>query len=52
MLSLADCTTKLEVQTKATQMLEGFEKHTDYYDEGGQYLPLSVWAVKGFSVRH
>ena len=42
MRNIADCTSSTEVQIVANQMLEGFEKHADYYDEGGQYLPLSV----------
>ena len=50
MRNIADCKSAMEVQVKASQMLERFEKHTDYYDEGGQYLPLSVWDGKGFNV--
>ena len=42
MRNIADCKSAMEVNFKANQMLEGFEKHMDYYDEGGQCLPLSV----------
>ena len=26
------------------------EEHVEYYDDGGEFLPLSVWATRGFNV--
>jgi hypothetical protein len=26
------------------------EEHTEYYDDGGEFLPLTVWATRGFDV--
>ena len=37
-------------QKKATEVLESFEAHTEYYDDGGQFLPLAVWANQGYNV--
>ena len=26
------------------------EEHAEYYDDGGEFLPLSVWVARGFNV--
>ena len=30
--------------------MQAFEEHAEYYDDGGEWLPLSVWATRGFDV--
>ena len=50
MRNIADCKSASQVEVKANQMLERFEQHSEYYTEGGQFLPLSVWANQGFDV--
>ena len=30
--------------------MQAFEEHAEYYDDGGEWLPLSVWAARGFDV--
>ncbi len=29
-------------------MQSKYERHEEYYDEGGEFLPLAAWTVKGF----
>ena len=50
MRNIADCKSLAQVEVKANQMLVRFEQHSEYYSEGGQFLPLSVWATQGFNV--
>ena len=33
---------------KAQQTLEEYEEHEKSYEQGGKFLPLDVWAAKGF----
>ena len=35
---------------KAREMLAAHENHERYYEYGGQFLPLTVWAAKGFDI--
>ena len=37
-----------QVAAFAEEVLRKVEHHEDYYDEGGSFLPLSIWAVKGY----
>ena len=37
-----------QVAAFAEETLRKVEEHEDYYDEGGKFLPLSVWATKGY----
>ena len=36
----------------AKRSLTKFEQHQKFYEEKGQFLPLSVWATKGFDITH
>ncbi len=33
---------------KVNEICEGFESHGQYYDDKGEFLPLSVWGVRGY----
>jgi hypothetical protein len=33
---------------KAMEMIEASESHGEYFIDGGEFLPLSVWATRGF----
>ena len=39
-----------QVVAKAKETFEGFESHQVFYEDGGEYLPLSVWKNRGFDV--
>ena len=39
-----------DLQIRAQKMLTEFSKSEDWYENGGAFLPLSVWAQKGWDV--
>jgi hypothetical protein len=34
---------------KYAAAVSSFEEHSEWYQEGGEYLPLAVWAARGFN---
>ena len=36
----------------ADTMMTKYEKREDWYEDGGQFLPLSVWETKGFNIEN
>jgi hypothetical protein len=42
------CASSVEVKIKATELLETFEEHAEFYLENGEFLPESVWNARGF----
>ena len=36
-----------EISALAKELLSNYERHEDAYAEGGEYLPLGVWEVRG-----
>ena len=47
-LQIGPCTTRTQVFAKSHEMLTRFESHSKFYAEGGEFLPLGVWATRGF----
>ena len=39
-----------EVEAYCAEKLKGYERHEEYYEEGGAFLPLAAWATKGYDV--
>jgi hypothetical protein len=37
-----------EAVAMATELIDNFKIDQEYYADGGEYLPLSVWATRGF----
>jgi hypothetical protein len=47
MKSLDGCDGPASV-AKARETFEGYESHSEFYSDGGKFLPLEVWARKGY----
>ena len=45
---LRDASTQAQVQAQHNDFFRSFEKHEDYYADGGEFLPLGVWGQRGF----
>ena len=43
---------KQQLQDQVSKVLERVEQRTVAYESGGKFLPLDVWACKGFNVEH
>ena len=37
-----------EAVAMATELIDTYKTDEEYYADGGEYLPLSVWATRGF----
>ena len=48
MHGLHECGSMDDVRTQANHTLSSYEEHARFYDDAGEYLPLSVWTQKGF----
>ena len=49
--SIRDDTNAKEIKEKCVQYLRGYEHHEDWYAEGGEFLPLGVWAKNGYNTQ-
>ena len=49
MKSIAGCNIQ-DIRAKVTEFITKHASQEDWYEEGGQYLPLSVWQNKGFPI--
>lgn len=45
---IRDITNRKDVVAQFHEYMKGFEEHHKWYAEGGEFLPLQAWAVKGF----
>ena len=45
---IRDITNRKDVVARFHEFMKGFEEHHKWYAEGGEFLPLSAWKVKGF----
>ena len=46
--NIRDITSRKDVVAQFHEYMKGFEEHSEWYEEGGEFLPLTVWAARGF----
>ncbi len=45
---LQNCSTQTAVEVFTDKFMKSYEAHEEFYAEGGEFLPLQVWATRGF----